>query len=183
MHTAQSLVAALSGPLCKGRTIILVTHHISLCLPISSFLVELFQGSVRRFGSIEQLRKSGYLKEVIEREDLVPEAYQPLHESPTISQKSGPTPDNEPDMLAGTPPEGEVTSPVLSQEQSSKVRIRRVPKGDPQKVKEVCIPMHVFPLSGAHRSHEHFTRRLWSGNAWRTRISSPFCVLLSIHSN
>lgn len=120
MHTAQNLVAALSGPLCKGRTIILVTHHISLCLPISSFLVELFQGSVRRFGPIEELRKSGYLKEVIEREDLVPEAYQPVHEFPTISQKSGSIPDNESGVLAGTPPEGEVTSPILSQEQSRK---------------------------------------------------------------
>jgi len=118
MHTAQHLVATLSGPLCKGRTIILVTHHISLCLPVSSFLVELFQGSARRFGSIEELRKNGYLKEVIEREDLVPEAYQSAHEFPTTSSKLKPTPDNEPDVLAGTPPEG--TSPVLNQEQSRK---------------------------------------------------------------
>lgn len=120
MHTAQSLAIALSGPLCKGRTIILVTHHISLCLPTSSFLVELFQGSVRRFGSVEELRKSGYLKEVIEREDLVPEAYQSFHEFPAISSEQRPTPDNEPDLLAGTPPEREVASPVLNQEQSRK---------------------------------------------------------------
>ena len=36
----------------------------------------------------------------------------------------------------------------------SKVRVRRVrthPKGDPQKVKEVCTPRHVFRLPGAHR--------------------------------
>ena len=117
MHTAQQLVAALSGPLCKGRTIILVTHHITLCLPVSSFLVELFQGSVRRFGSIEELRKNGYLKEVIEREDLVPDAYQPV---PTTSSKSKSAPENEPDVLAGTPPEREATSPVLNQEQSRK---------------------------------------------------------------
>jgi len=118
MHTAQQLVAALSGPLCNGRTTILVTHHISLCLPNSSFLVELLQGSVRRCGSIEELRKSGYLKEVIEREDLVPEAYQPAHEFPTGSSKSAP--DNEPDGLAGTPPEREVTSPVPDQTQGRK---------------------------------------------------------------
>ena len=120
MHTAQSLIAALSGPLCKDRTIILVTHHISLCLPISSFLVELFQGSVRRFGPIEELRKSGYLKEVIEREDLAPEAYQSFHEFPTISSEQKPTSDNDPDLLAGTPPEREVDSPVLDQGPSRK---------------------------------------------------------------
>lgn len=116
MHTAQQLVSALSGPLCRGRTIILVTHHISLCLPISSFLVELFQGSVRRSGSIEGLRKNGYLKEVIEREDLVPDAYQSAHEFPSASSKAKPNRENESDGLTKTPPEGEVTSPVLNQE-------------------------------------------------------------------
>ena len=69
---------------------------------------------------VEELRKSGYLKEVIEREDLVPEAYQSVHEFPTISSEPKPTPGNEPDLLAGTPPEREVTSPVLNQEQSRK---------------------------------------------------------------
>jgi hypothetical protein len=73
---------------------------------------------VRRFGSIEELRKSGYLKEVIEREDLVPEAYEPAHEFPASTSKPRPTPDNEPDVLAGTPPQREPTSPVLNQEQS-----------------------------------------------------------------
>ena len=120
MHTAQHLVSTLSGPLCKGRTIILVTHHISLCLPVSSFLVELFQGSVRRFGSIEELRKDGYLKEVIEREDLVPEAYKPFHEFPSAPSKATPTLDSEPDVFAETPPELEVTSPSLDEEQKRK---------------------------------------------------------------
>ena len=120
MHTAQRLAATLSGPLCNGRTVILVTHHISLCLPTSSFLVELFQGSVRRFGTIEELRRSGYLKEVIEREDLAPEAYEPAHEFPAASSNQIPTPDNEPDGLAGTPPEGEATSPVPDRGQRKK---------------------------------------------------------------
>ena len=43
----------------------------------------------------------------------------------------------------------------------SKVRIRRVrthPKGDPQKVKEVCTPRHVFPLPGAHGPRRRFAR-------------------------
>lgn len=99
---------------------VLVTHHISLCLPASSFLVELFQGSVRRFGAIEELRKSGYLKEVIEREDLDPEAYEPAHEFPATSSKRKASPDGEPDMFAGTPPEREATSPVPNQGQSRK---------------------------------------------------------------
>lgn len=120
MHTAQHLASAFSGPLCKGRTIILVTHHISLCLPVASFLVELFQGSVRRFGSVEELRRSGYLKEVIEREDLLPESYKPAHEFPSASSKPTPTPGSGPDVYAGTPPEHELASPILDQGQNRK---------------------------------------------------------------
>lgn len=73
---------------------------------------------MRRFGSIEELRKDGYLKEVIEREDLDPEAYKPAHEFPSASSKPIPTPDNEPDVLAGTPPE--LASTGLDTEQTKK---------------------------------------------------------------
>jgi hypothetical protein len=75
---------------------------------------------VRRFGSIEELRKSGYLKEVIEREDLMPDAYKPAHEFPSASSNAALTPDDDPNPLSGTPPEHEVASPVLDQGQSKK---------------------------------------------------------------
>lgn len=75
---------------------------------------------MRRCGSVEELRKDGYLKEVIEREDLVPEAYKPAHEFPSVSSRGTPTPDNESDLLAETPPEFEVTSPGLRKEQNKK---------------------------------------------------------------
>lgn len=60
MHTAQHIVNnCLSGELARGRTIILVTHHISLCLPIASYVVELSHGNVARAGDIEELRDIG----------------------------------------------------------------------------------------------------------------------------
>lgn len=69
MHTAHHIVAkCLSGKLAKGRTIILVTHHISLCLPISSYLVELTHGLVLRQGSIESLREQNQLQKALEDE-------------------------------------------------------------------------------------------------------------------
>ncbi|KAK7058500.1 hypothetical protein VNI00_002134 [Paramarasmius palmivorus] len=69
MHTAQHLVEkCLSSELMRGRTVILVTHHISLCLPISSYLVELSHGSVIRQGPIESFEENE-LKQVIETED------------------------------------------------------------------------------------------------------------------
>lgn len=74
MHVAQHLVnRCLSGPLALGRTIILVTHHISLCLPVASYLVELSNGEVLRKGSIKDFEDLGQLSEIVEAEDEVPE--------------------------------------------------------------------------------------------------------------
>ena len=71
MHTAQHLVQhALSGPLVAGRTVILVTHHISMCLPVASFLVELSDGKVVYQGTIQELQSRGLLRKVIEAEDI-----------------------------------------------------------------------------------------------------------------
>jgi ABC-type multidrug transport system ATPase subunit len=71
MHTAQQLAGALSGPIARGRTIVLVTHHVSLCLPIASYFVELSRGKVLRHGSVQELRQQGVLDEVVKTEDVV----------------------------------------------------------------------------------------------------------------
>ncbi|KAK7465464.1 hypothetical protein VKT23_005441 [Stygiomarasmius scandens] len=69
MHTAQHLVNnCFSSDLVRGRTVILVTHHIGLCLPVSTYLVELSRGSVIRHGPIEGFEEN-VLREVIETED------------------------------------------------------------------------------------------------------------------
>src|ERR1700760_111313 len=71
MHTAQHIVAnCLTGPFARDRTIILVTHHITLCLPIAHYLVELSQGRVLRQGTIKSFEESGILQKVVETEDL-----------------------------------------------------------------------------------------------------------------
>ena len=67
MHTATHLVKrALSGDLARGRTIILVTHHISLCLPIAAYLVELSSGAVLRSGLTSELRERGELEKLVD---------------------------------------------------------------------------------------------------------------------
>ncbi|KAK7682642.1 hypothetical protein QCA50_014442 [Cerrena zonata] len=71
MHTAQHLVKnALSGPLASNRTLILVTHHITLCLPYAAYLVELSDGQIIRQGSIGELEAQGQLKELVAAEDV-----------------------------------------------------------------------------------------------------------------
>lgn len=46
------------------RTIILVTHHVDLCLPRASYLVELSGGRIVRQGSSVELRSQGELQEL-----------------------------------------------------------------------------------------------------------------------
>jgi ABC-type multidrug transport system fused ATPase/permease subunit len=52
-HTAKWIVEeCLQGPLLQNRTVVLVTHQVSLCLPVADYLVELKNGTVRQACSI-----------------------------------------------------------------------------------------------------------------------------------
>lgn len=69
-HTGRHLhVHALTGELCQGRTRILVTHHVGLCLPETDYSVHLEDGSVQHAGSVEELRRSGSLKDILAQEE------------------------------------------------------------------------------------------------------------------
>ncbi|KAF8078960.1 ATP-binding cassette transporter [Lyophyllum atratum] len=90
MHTAQHLLTkCLMSDLARDRTIILVTHHISLCLPAASYLIELSHGKVLRQGSIQDLNMLDLLGTVIEQEDTPADVPH--------------TPENEADLLKGAP--------------------------------------------------------------------------------
>ena len=70
MHTAQHLVhKCLTGDLARGRTIILVTHHVSTCLPAASYLVEINEGTILHQGTIPELEERGLLVKVLEAEE------------------------------------------------------------------------------------------------------------------
>ena len=98
MHKATHLVKrALSGDLARGRTIILVTHHISLCLPIAAYLVELSSGAVLRSGLTSELRERGELEKLVDVEDTV-------EEDQTEDESSSTDVENEADITAGKKP-------------------------------------------------------------------------------
>ncbi|KAI8980033.1 P-loop containing nucleoside triphosphate hydrolase protein [Trametes punicea] len=95
LHTAQHIVKkALSGELARDRTIILVTHHISLCLPIAAYLVELSAGAVLRQGLTSQLQERGELERIVEAEDI--------SEQDRTDSSSGTEVENEADLSAAT---------------------------------------------------------------------------------
>lgn len=70
MHTAQHIVQnCFTGELSAGRTMILVTHHITVCLPVASYLLELEKGHIKHRGTIEELQERGLLKTIIQEEE------------------------------------------------------------------------------------------------------------------
>lgn len=56
---------ALTGELGRGRTRILVTHHVALCLPKTNYSVLLGDGTVLEAGFTEELRRTGRLKNIL----------------------------------------------------------------------------------------------------------------------
>ena len=83
MHTAQHLVhKCLTGDLACGRTIILVTHHVSTCLPAASYLVEINEGTILHQGTIPELEKRGLLMKVLEAEE------EPFYDTQPLEQKT-----------------------------------------------------------------------------------------------
>jgi ABC-type multidrug transport system fused ATPase/permease subunit len=66
MHTARHLVEeCLGGPLMKGRTVILVTHHVKMCLPSASYIIELNTGNIERQGRVKDLQQNGVLDAIL----------------------------------------------------------------------------------------------------------------------
>ncbi|CDO68601.1 hypothetical protein BN946_scf184996.g32 [Trametes cinnabarina] len=62
-HTSRFLVDRLfSGPLLSGRTVILVTHHVGLVLPVAHYVVRMLDGRIDTQGTVEELRKRNVLE-------------------------------------------------------------------------------------------------------------------------
>lgn len=61
---------ALMGELSEGRTRILVTHHVALCLPRAKYAVRLgARGTLEHAGLIEDLRHTGSFEDILKAED------------------------------------------------------------------------------------------------------------------
>lgn len=79
-HTGRHLYQhALTGELGKGRTRILVTHHVALCLDKTDYSVYLENGTVSHSGSLSELRRTGSLKDILSQKE---NAQEPAEEFP-----------------------------------------------------------------------------------------------------
>lgn len=67
-HVGRQLFEeALTGELGQGRTRLLVTHHVGLCLPRTKYTVLLGEGTVRYAGFVEDLQRTGVLEEILKQ--------------------------------------------------------------------------------------------------------------------
>ncbi|KAL8277960.1 hypothetical protein RQP46_009592 [Phenoliferia psychrophenolica] len=67
MHTARHLFhKCLKGPLMSGRTIILITHHITLTMSGADYLVQMLGGRIALQGPVDELDKSAITSELVE---------------------------------------------------------------------------------------------------------------------
>ncbi|KZP24950.1 multidrug resistance-associated ABC transporter [Athelia psychrophila] len=66
-HTASHLyTACLKGELMRGRTIVLVSHHVQLCAPGASYVVALDNGRVQFAGTGAEFRASGVMDGLVQ---------------------------------------------------------------------------------------------------------------------
>ncbi|KAJ5892711.1 hypothetical protein N7504_009402 [Penicillium tannophilum] len=73
-HTGRHVYEnALTGELGQGRTRVLVTHHVALCLPLTDYSVLLENGRVKYAGTIDDLRKSNHLEDILREEQAAEE--------------------------------------------------------------------------------------------------------------
>ena len=87
MHTAQHIVKnCLQSSLVRGRTVILVTHHISLCLSTAYFIAELSDGKIIRQGTVSDMDSTGQLKDVIQAEDATASVSSPTEAGGIIQE-------------------------------------------------------------------------------------------------
>lgn len=76
----------------RDRTVILVTHHITLCLSAAAYILEISRGKVARQGLVKELQALGQLQTVIQAEDAV-------EAKGAIDTDTAQTPENEADAL------------------------------------------------------------------------------------
>ncbi|KAH8917874.1 P-loop containing nucleoside triphosphate hydrolase protein [Atractiella rhizophila] len=77
-HVASTIVKSFDSPLMNGRTIILVTHAVDLCLPLAAFLVTMSEGRIILEENVENMKKvddaKGKLQDVLKNEESIDKA-------------------------------------------------------------------------------------------------------------
>ncbi|KAH9903343.1 multidrug resistance-associated ABC transporter [Cubamyces lactineus] len=85
-HTARFLIEELfAGPLLANRTVILVTHHVQLVLPVTHYLVRMLDGRIDTQGTVADLRARGVLDDIAQLEEMEAQKHQPAETTEGLS--------------------------------------------------------------------------------------------------
>ncbi|CAD6899666.1 unnamed protein product [Tilletia controversa] len=73
-HTASHLVEkVLLGPLLKDRTVLLVSHHVTLVMPTAAWVVRMSNGRISAQGTPSEIRASGELSDLLQEAEQLEE--------------------------------------------------------------------------------------------------------------
>lgn len=115
-HTARHLFEnCLKGPLMEGRTRILVTHQVRLCLRDAAYVALLKDGALALCGSPVKLIRSGMLSEILERNGMLEED-KDVSSSSTLAADVG--------VISKDPPARSGTSPKLKTSMEARRLVR-----------------------------------------------------------
>ena len=103
-HTAHHLYhECLKGELMRGRTVILVSHHVQLCAPGASYIAALDNGKVLFEGSKEAFYSSGIIRTLVQSTESSGET----EDKPTLEKA-------EETVLTAADPQSETSSTLAS---------------------------------------------------------------------
>ena len=84
--------SAVMGDLAKGRTRILATHHVALCLARAKYVVRLSaSGTLEQAGLIDELRQSGTLDKILKADDATDLKQDEVDEVINVAGINGPS--------------------------------------------------------------------------------------------
>jgi ABC-type multidrug transport system ATPase subunit len=137
-HTAHHLYhECLTGDLMRGRTVILVSHHVQLCAPGASYIVALDNGRVQYQGDSDTFQASGVMDGLVQSgraddkddkeelaavsvENIIPETLRPS----SASNSDGDTPNSDASSTAAaseSKPDSKKTPRKLVEEETRAV--------------------------------------------------------------
>jgi ABC-type protease/lipase transport system fused ATPase/permease subunit len=107
----QIFEKGLTGDLMRGRTRILVTHHLKLCISQAAYAVFLSNGSIENAGAVTELQERGILERIIasaeegaqEAEEQIQEEELELRRTTTRDSNMSPHADHSVDAPSGEP--------------------------------------------------------------------------------
>lgn len=117
-HTAKHIFEnCILGPLMFGRTCILVTHNVALCVPFAQHVVVLAKGRVAAHGSPEEVMSSGLLGDEASRSK--PSSKHGTRHHSREQSGAGPDGDGHPKMTNGAAQEPNGKAPVSQESKTA----------------------------------------------------------------